>query len=255
MPCFPDWLVRGIISCKSSLRAQCSVEHTLRKLVKKKKKKKEGRKKEKLYYFTSNPSIFMSYHSFPQSWCPGNSTCGCLQAPYCLFVLCTWSCHPLIWELSPHSSSPLFSPHNSFLLTHDSGSSFKMYLQALPSPRSFLWHPRLKRVDTLHLGCIKEASMIFGRLYFFFLFLENFKIVALNFTVTLVNIFKAQKSNNYIIAVRGLKNNLPIEFSTLIRLSESLWCYLIYFSIPCNSFKLFTDYKYRVLGSPGSSAV
>lgn len=57
---------------------------------------------------------------------------------------------------------------------------------------------------------------------FFFLFLENFKIVALNFTVTLVNIFKAQKSNNYIIAVRGLKNNLPIEFSTLIRLSESL---------------------------------
>lgn len=74
---------------------------------------------------------------------------------------------------------PFPPPHNSFLLTHDSGSSFKMYLQALPSPRSILWHARLKRVDTLHLGCIKEASMIFGKL-FFFLFLENFKIVALH---------------------------------------------------------------------------
>lgn len=41
---------------------------------------------------------------------------------------------------------------------------------------------------------------------------ENFNIVSLNFTVTLTklkDVYKAQKSNNFITVVRGLKNNLP----------------------------------------------
>lgn len=42
--------------------------------------------------------------------------------------------------------------------------------------------------------------------------LENFKTIALNFTVTLVKFKdgqKTQKSNRCIIAVRGMKNNPP----------------------------------------------